>query len=75
MWNNQLTDEPAAIKIGLEAAAESLPFWGPHHRHRAGKYVCPEVATHCVKDTREETGEEVKVVFASIVLLRHFISA
>ena len=26
----------------------------PHHRHRAGKGIWPEVATHCVKDTREK---------------------
>ena len=25
----------------------------PHHRHGADKGVCPEVATHCVKETRE----------------------
>ena len=26
----------------------------PHNRQREGKGVCPEVATHCVKDTTEQ---------------------
>ena len=26
----------------------------PHRRHREGKGVCPDVATPCVKDTRED---------------------
>ena len=32
----------------------SLAPGRPHHRHREGNGMCPDVATPCVKDTRQE---------------------
>ena len=34
----------------------------PHHLHREGKGVCPNVATHCVKDTRKEKKQKYEVL-------------
>ena len=35
----------------------------PHHRHRKGKCVCPDVTTQCVKDTREEAMMSILLEF------------
>ena len=44
----------------------------PHRLHRTGKGVCPEVAIHCVKDTREEKKSQFNQESESAVHRDHY---
>ena len=69
--------EPQKVVHLLAATWWALLPRRPHHRHRAGKGMCPEVATCWVKDTGEvatcwvkDTGEEEDQIFAGGSCLR-----